>query len=92
MEHKDDKTPVQLGVFAGRSGTGLSGPEVVALGLSVVWLLVATVFFFVGGGLAGEGLSTSIRIMILLLSVVLPIAMICRVTPLPRRSTMHAPS
>lgn len=76
MDQNGDKKQVELGVFAARGGGGLSRSEQIALALSVVWLLVATIFFFAAGGLGGETLSPGIRVLILLLSVVLPIAMI----------------
>ena len=69
-----DQKPLNLGVFDRRlSASGLSGPETVALVLTVLWLAGVTVFFYVTGGAAGA--EDPLRAVVVLVAIVMPIAL-----------------
>jgi type II secretory pathway pseudopilin PulG len=65
---------VDLGVFH-RPRRGLGVSEIVALVLSVLWILACVVFFVVLGG-ASPGASDVLRFVMILIAVALPVAVI----------------
>ncbi|MGJ8584233.1 MAG: hypothetical protein ACSHXD_09085 [Marinosulfonomonas sp.] len=80
MPESEDPKPIDLGLFS--RGDGNKGPisstEVVAGGLSVVWLLGVSLFFaFVAGDGNGSGTQIdSLRFVIALIAIFMPIALI----------------
>lgn len=68
--------PFNLGVFSRQvRPSGLTGAEVIALALTVVWLLGVTVFFFATGGSRSGG-GDPLRTVMLLIAIFMPIALI----------------
>ena len=59
-----------------RSGSGLTNAEMIALGLSVLWLFAVTVFFFVIGVRGSDSSADPLRGMMVIFAVFMPIALI----------------
>lgn len=74
MAQNKNERSVDLGIF-GRNGRALGGSEVVALALSALWLIACLVFFLVLGG-AGPEATDSLRFVMILIAVALPVAVI----------------
>lgn len=69
--------PLNLGVFNRRArASGLTTAELIALVLTVVWLLGVTVFFFVAERNSGPQGPDPIRTVMLLIAIFMPIALI----------------
>ena len=69
--------PTSLGIYDRPRPEAISGIEIVALTLSAVWLLGAIFFFVVlGGGGTGSDAEESLRFLMTMLAVFLPVAMI----------------
>ncbi|GKY86941.1 hypothetical protein [Sinisalibacter aestuarii] len=65
----------ELGVFGRATGRHLGASEVIALSLSVIWVLACIVFFVVLGG-ASPDASGALRFIMTLIAVALPVAVI----------------
>lgn len=71
--HEDRPKPMDLGIYSRPSGpAGLSAAEKIALGLTLVWLLGSAVFFLV----LGAGDVDTLRFVLILVAVLLPVALI----------------
>jgi type II secretory pathway pseudopilin PulG len=66
---------VDLGVFSRASGRRFGVSEVIALALSVLWIVACLVFFLVLGG-ASPDPADSLRFVMVLIAVALPVAVI----------------
>ncbi len=66
---------MDLGVYGRQRGRGISASEVVAAALSVLWLVGCAVYFLVLGG-ASPASGDSLRFVMVLLAVVMPVAVI----------------
>jgi hypothetical protein len=68
-------TPLDLGIYNRRvSASGLSPAETIALVLTVIWLVVVTVSFFVMGR-GGQGGIDPLRTVMLLFAIFMPVAL-----------------
>jgi hypothetical protein len=79
MAETEPKKPIDLGIFSRKGDRPpVSSTEIVAGGLSVVWLLGILLFFaFVSGDGAGTGARVdSLRFVITLIAIFMPIALI----------------
>lgn len=76
MAQEKSQEQVDLGVFAKAPSRGLGAGEIVALGLSVLWLLACGVFFVVLGGGGSTGASDALRFVMIVVAVALPVAVI----------------
>ncbi|HFQ15562.1 MAG TPA: hypothetical protein ENK41_04335 [Rhodobacteraceae bacterium] len=81
-EEETNEKPVPLGVFDAAASRGISASEVIALALSVIWLVGCAVFFLVLGGsvvtAAGDGAPSAnpLQLVMTLLAVFMPVAII----------------
>ncbi|TYB79975.1 hypothetical protein [Maritimibacter fusiformis] len=66
---------MDLGVYGRNRGRGLSLADMVAIALSVIWLVGCAVFFVVLGG-TGPDAGQALRFVLVLVAVVLPVAVI----------------
>lgn len=73
-EDKKDSA-LDLGVFGRRTGRGFDSAEVIAAVLSIVWLVACVVFFVVMDG-SGPDTSDTLRFVLALLAIVLPVAVV----------------
>lgn len=79
MSEPEAPKPMDLGVFARRGGTNqFAMTEVVAGGLSVLWLLAVTLFFVFAGGQAADGTPRvdTLRFVMTIIAVFMPVALI----------------
>ncbi len=75
MADHDKGERIDLGVFDRGAGRRLGASEIIALVLSVLWLLACVVFFVVLGG-SGPEAPDALRFVMVLLAVALPVAVI----------------
>lgn len=76
MAEQDKQKPLNLGTFASKGDlSGLSSTEVTAAALSVVWLLGVTLFFVLA---AGDGTQSvdSLRFVMSIIAIFMPVALI----------------
>ena len=74
MADKDESRSTPLGLYERNTGGRVTGIEVIAVVLSLLWLLGAGVFFFLlGSATSGD---QALRFMTTLLVIFLPVAMI----------------
>jgi hypothetical protein len=79
MAEPETSKPIDLGIFARRGGTTqVSTTEVVAGGLSVLWLLIVTLFFVFAGGTNADGTPRidALRFVMTVIAVFMPVALI----------------
>ncbi|HHS93747.1 MAG TPA: hypothetical protein ENK63_00165 [Rhodobacterales bacterium] len=76
MAQQKSQEQVDLGVFAKAPSRGLGAGEIVALGLSALWLLACGIFFVVLGGGGPTGASDALRFVMIVVAVALPVAVI----------------
>ncbi|MEM1063884.1 MAG: hypothetical protein AAF771_02820 [Pseudomonadota bacterium] len=77
VEHERKRPMVDLGVFArAGQGRGLTNGELIALALSLVWLVLATLFFFVTGGREAADVRDPLRGLMVAIAIFMPIALI----------------
>ncbi|MDU8913814.1 hypothetical protein [Aestuariicoccus sp. MJ-SS9] len=72
MAENNDVRPTPLGIYDRRQSGGVTGIEIVATGLSILWLILSGAFFLLG---AGEGMD-GVRFLLTLMVVFLPVALI----------------
>jgi len=72
MSDKSESRSTPLGLYDRRDGSQVSGIEITAAALSVVWLLLAGGYFLFAGGEGTDG----IRFLLTLMTLFLPVAMI----------------
>ena len=75
MSDSEQTRPTPLGLYDRPDRAGLSGVEIAALALSVLWLLIASVFIVIMRGEPAGGLE-SLRFVLTALAVFLPVGMI----------------
>ena len=75
MAQDNSQERVELGVFGHGARRGLGVGEVIALALSVLWLLACIVFFVMLGGASPEA-PDALRFVMILIAVALPVAVI----------------
>ncbi len=74
--------PVSLGIFEKAAGRGISASEIIALALSLIWLLGCAVFFLVLGGdafpdpAAAGPRADPLQLVMTLLAIFMPVAII----------------
>ncbi len=78
MAEPEKSDPIDLGIFAKRGPTQISTTEVVAGGLSVLWLLAVTLFFVFAGGQRADGTPRidTLRFVMTIIAVFMPVALI----------------
>jgi hypothetical protein len=78
MTEQETNRPTQLGIYDKPNRDAVSGIEVIALALSVVWLIGAAIFFLTlsGGDNTGSQGPDGLRFLMTILAVFMPVAMI----------------
>ena len=79
MSEPEKPKPIDLGIFARRGGTKqISTTEIIAGALSVLWLLLVTMFFVFAGGERPDGSPRidTLRFVMTVIAVFMPVALI----------------
>ncbi|PIE12669.1 MAG: hypothetical protein CSA68_12375 [Rhodobacterales bacterium] len=76
MSDENKKTPIDLGIYGRRAGSAITIAEIVALGLSLLWLIGSLLFFAFAPSGDGQGTPAAVVFVMKFLAMFLPIAVI----------------
>ena len=90
IQHEPAKAALDLGVYARKvtAARGLMPSDVIALALSAVWLVGVALFYLILGRPAEGSVSGGLRFAMILLSVILPLALIWVAAAAARTATI----